>query len=41
MVPLNLLDMNMTADYTDTGGWSAKAIKEAQLYGNREYSLLI
>jgi len=34
MVPLNLLDMNMTADYTDTGAWSAKAIKEAQLYGN-------
>ena len=34
MVPLNLLDMNMTADYTDTGVWSAKAIKEAQLYGN-------
>ena len=34
MVPLNLLDMNMTADYTDTGEWSAKAIKEAQLYGN-------
>ena len=33
MVPLNLLDMNMTADYTDTGAWSAKAIKEAQLYG--------
>ena len=34
MVPLNLLNMNMTADYTDTGAWSAKAIKEAQLYGN-------
>ena len=34
IVPLNLLDMNMTADYTDTGAWSAKAIKEAQLYGN-------
>ena len=34
MVPLNLLDMNMTADYTDTGAWSAKAIKEAQLYRN-------
>jgi len=34
MVPVNLLDMNMTADYTDTGAWSAKAIKEAQLYGN-------
>ena len=34
MVPLNLLDINMTADYTDTGAWSAKAIKEAQLYGN-------
>ena len=34
MVPINLLDMTMTADYTDTGSWSAKAIKEARLYGN-------
>ena len=34
MVPVNLLDINMMADYTDTGAWSAKAIKEAQLYGN-------
>ncbi|GIT57478.1 MAG: hypothetical protein Ct9H300mP18_09070 [Candidatus Neomarinimicrobiota bacterium] len=34
MVPVNLLDMNMTGDYTDTGAWSAKAINEAQLYGN-------
>ncbi len=34
VAPLNLLDMTMTADYTDTGSWSAKAIKEARLYGN-------
>ena len=34
MVPVNLLDINMMADYTDTGAWSSKAIKEAQLYGN-------
>ncbi len=34
MIPMNLLGENQTADYTDTGAWSAKAIKEAQLYGN-------
>ena len=33
MVPINLLNDNMTADYTDTGAWSTKAIKEALLYG--------
>ena len=33
MIPMNLLDTNMIADYADTGAWSAKAIKEAQLYG--------
>lgn len=34
MIPMNLLDGRQAADYTDTGAWSAKAIKEAQLYGN-------
>lgn len=32
-VPMNLLDGNATAAYTDTGIWGAKAIKEAKLYG--------
>lgn len=35
-VPLNLLPANGKATYTDTGTWSAKAIKEATLYGNVE-----
>ncbi len=34
MMPMNLLGDGQTADYTDTGAWSAKAIKEAQLFGN-------
>jgi|TARA_Y100000034_G_scaffold15721_1_gene16675 phosphoserine aminotransferase len=34
MIPMNLLGEEQTADYTDTGAWSAKAIKEAQLFGN-------
>ena len=34
MIPMNLLGEGQTADYTDTGAWSAKAIKEAKLYGN-------
>ncbi|HBE03619.1 MAG: phosphoserine transaminase [Spirochaetes bacterium GWF1_41_5] len=34
MVPMNLLEKNETADYLDTGSWSAKAIKEAKLFGN-------
>jgi phosphoserine aminotransferase len=33
-VPMNLLGENATADYTDTGVWASKAIKEAKLYGN-------
>jgi phosphoserine aminotransferase len=32
-VPMNLLDEKRTAAYTDTGIWSAKAIKEAKLFG--------
>ena len=34
MIPQNLLRGKVTADYVDTGDWSAKAIKEAKRYGN-------
>ncbi|MBW2429474.1 MAG: 3-phosphoserine/phosphohydroxythreonine transaminase [Deltaproteobacteria bacterium] len=33
MIPMNFLSGNSTADYVDTGTWSSKAIKEAQLQG--------
>ncbi len=33
MIPMNLLPDGNTADYVDTGTWSSKAIKEAQLLG--------
>ena len=33
MVPLNLLPAGATADYIVTGGWSQKAVKEAQRVG--------
>lgn len=33
MIPLNFLGPNGTADYVNTGTWSTKAIKEAQLQG--------
>ncbi|MBM3807162.1 MAG: 3-phosphoserine/phosphohydroxythreonine transaminase [Acidimicrobiia bacterium] len=33
MVPLNLLTSGSTADYIVTGGWSQKAVKEAQRVG--------
>jgi phosphoserine aminotransferase len=35
-VPMNLLNENELASYTDTGTWSAKAIKEAKLFGHVE-----
>ena len=35
-IPLNLLNDNEIAAYTDTGTWSAKALKEAKLYGHVE-----
>ena len=35
-IPMNLLPANGKAAYTDTGTWSAKAIKEANLYGTVE-----
>ena len=34
MVPFNYLNSDRTADYIDTGKWSANAIKEAKLFGN-------
>ena len=34
LVPLNLLGKNETADYTNSGAWSKKAIKEAKLIGD-------
>lgn len=34
MAPYNFLSKEQTADYIDTGRWSAKAIKEARLFGN-------
>ena len=34
MVPMNLLGSGRTADYTNSGSWAAKAIKEARLVGN-------
>ena len=34
MTAINLLGENETAGYVDTGSWSAKAIKEAKLFGN-------
>ena len=34
MVPLNLLGPGLVADYTNSGSWAAKAIKEAQVIGD-------
>ncbi len=34
MVPLNLLRGGKTADYTNSGSWATKAIKEAGIVGN-------
>lgn len=33
-IPMNLLGAGQTADYTNSGAWAAKAIKEAKLIGN-------
>lgn len=35
MVPMNLLADDQVADYINTGAWSAKAIKEAQILGKQ------
>src|SRR6476620_1521676 len=35
-VPMNLLNENELAAYTDTGSWATKAIKEAKLFGHVE-----
>ena len=37
-VPMNLLNENDIADYTETGTWANKAIKEARLFGHVEIS---
>jgi len=34
MAPMNLLEQNESAAYTDTGEWASKAIKEAKAFGN-------
>lgn len=34
MIPFNFLGKGETADYINTGRWSQKAIKEAELFGN-------
>lgn len=36
MTAMNLLNEDESAGYLDTGAWSSKAIKEAQLFGNIE-----
>jgi len=33
-IPMNLLDENDIAAYTDTGVWAGKAVKEARLFGH-------
>ena len=33
-IPMNLIDENGVAAYTDTGTWSNKAIKEAKVFGH-------
>ncbi len=33
MIPMNFLTADAVADYADSGTWSTKAIKEAQLFG--------
>ena len=35
-VPMNLLNENEMAAYTETGTWAGKAIKEAKLFGHVE-----
>lgn len=35
-IPMNLLNENELASYTDTGMWAAKAIKEAKFFGHVE-----
>ena len=34
LIPMNLLGEDQTADYTNSGAWAAKAIKEAKMLGN-------
>lgn len=37
-IPMNLLNENDIASYTETGTWAGKAIKEAKLFGHVEIS---
>jgi phosphoserine aminotransferase len=34
LIPMNLLGEGQTADYTNSGAWAAKAVKEAKMLGN-------
>ncbi len=34
LIPMNLLGEGQTADYTNSGAWATKAIKEAKMQGN-------
>ena len=34
LIPMNLLGADQTADYTNSGAWAAKAIKEGKMLGN-------
>jgi phosphoserine aminotransferase len=34
LIPMNLLGAGQTADYTNSGAWASKAIKEAKMLGN-------
>ena len=34
LIPMNLLGEDQTADYTDSGAWASKAIKEGKMLGN-------
>ena len=34
LIPMNLLGEGQTADYTDSGAWASKAIKEGKMLGN-------
>jgi len=40
MVPMNLIPAGASADYINTGSWSAKAIKEAQILG-KPHSVIV
>ena len=37
MIPMAFLSREQTADYANTGVWTTKAIKDAKLFGQREF----